>query len=55
MEGIKIVLKCVWLFFAITYSFTCFGRLIRKQDVHGAQIFLMALGIVGFITLQFWI
>ena len=52
---IEIVLKILFLTIAICYSFTCFARLVRGQAVSGAQTWLMAVGIVGFVALQFWL
>lgn len=49
------ILKCIFLFLAITYSFTCIGRLIRGGRIPGIQTVLMSIGIVGFIAMQFWI
>ena len=54
-EIIEIVLKCVFLFLGISYGFTCFGRLFRGERVHSLQTFLMAIGIVGFVAIQFWL
>ncbi len=50
---INSILKCVFLVFAIVYGFSCFGRLFRKQGVSTNAMFLMAIGIVGFIAFQF--
>lgn len=53
---INLILKCVFLVLAIVYGFSCFGRLFRKQSVSTNAMFLMAIGIVGFIAFQFkWI
>ena len=54
-EIIEIILKCVFLFLGISYGFTCFGRLFRKEKIYSLQTFLMAIGIVGFIAVQFWL
>lgn len=49
-----IFIKFICLILAITYGFVCFGRLYRKLEIKTGQIILMAIGIAGFITLQ-WI
>ena len=52
---VTIILKCVFLFLAIVYGFTCFARLVYGKSVSGAQAALMAIGIVGFCAVQWWI
>lgn len=49
------ILKIIFLILAIMYTFTCFGRVIRRQAVHSMQTFLMALGVAGFVVLEFLI
>ena len=47
-----VILKIMCLCLAIMYGFTCFGRLFTKQNVSSFQIMFMAMGIAGFIALQ---
>lgn len=47
------MLKIIFLFLAIAFSFINVGRLIAKQYISLTNIFLMAMGITGFIVLQF--
>ena len=52
----KNILTIMFAFIAIVWTFTCFGRLFRKESVNAPQIFLMAIGIVGTMacTLMRW-
>lgn len=53
---ILIILKLALLIVGIAYGFTCFARLVFKQNIHTGQILLMSIGIVGFLAIQFnWI
>ena len=49
-----IILKCICLLLAIAYGFSNIGRIICKNKVYGITVWLMAIGVVGFIYLQFW-
>lgn len=51
----NIILKCLFLFIAIAYGFTCFGRLVRGQAVSSLQVFLMVSGVVGTVAMWFWL
>lgn len=48
-----IIIKLLCLLLAIMYGFNNIGRLIRKQPITTGQIFLMSIGIVGFVAIQF--
>lgn len=48
------IIKCIFLFLAITYGFSNTVKAFRKMAISEAQMFLMGIGIVGFIYLQFW-
>lgn len=48
-------LKVVFLFIAIMFTFINTLRTIGKNPVPGANFAIQALGITGFITLQFLI
>jgi hypothetical protein len=48
-----IILKILFLFLAVFYGFSNIGRIHYKQSVESMNIALMAIGIVGFIVLQF--
>jgi len=43
-------MKIAFLFLAIWWTI---GRLIKKNDISGLNILLQAIGITGFIYLQF--
>lgn len=49
-----VFIKCICLFFAIVYGFSNLVKAFRKLRISNAQLFLMGIGIVGFIYLQFW-
>ena len=46
--------KCVFLLLAIVYGFSNVVKAFRKLKIYNAQLFLMGIGIVGFIYLQLW-
>lgn len=55
-----IILKFIFLVLAIMYTFSNFSKVIiissdhkSEERVNGVQMFLMALGIVGFVFIQF--
>jgi len=50
---INTILKIIFLIIAIMYSYSNTARICKGQGVSGSQIFLMAIGIVGFIAFQF--
>lgn len=50
----EVFIKCICLLLAIIYGFSNVAKFARNQTIHGVQIFLMAVGIVGFIYFQFW-
>lgn len=47
------ILGCVFLVIAIMYGFRCFAGAIYRTDISTAQMFLMAIGIVGSIACFF--
>lgn len=49
-----VFLKCICLFLAIVYGFSNVVKAFRNLKIYNAQLFLMGIGIVGFIYLQFW-
>lgn len=46
-----IVLKYLFLFTAIVYTFCNVVNAFRGNKVHAAQLFLMALGIIGYLIM----
>lgn len=48
-----ITMKIVFLFLAVWWSSVNVGRVIYKQKVPAINVFIMAIGIVGFVTIQF--
>lgn len=48
-----LILKFACLVLAFTYGFTCFGRLLTREDIGSFQVLFMSIGIAGFITLQY--
>lgn len=48
-----IVIKYLCLLLAIIYGFSNVAKIIRKQTIYSPQIVFMALGIVGYILLEF--
>lgn len=46
-------MKIAFLFLAIWWTLVNIGRLIKKNDISGLNILLQAIGITGFIYLQF--
>lgn len=49
-----IILKFICLFLGIWLTIVNVGRVIYKQEVSSSNLFLQALGITGFIFLQFF-
>lgn len=51
-----IILKALFLLIGIVYTFSNVGKMLffRHNNITGFQIWMMAIGIVGFITMQFW-
>lgn len=47
------ILKCVFLIFGIVYGFGNIGRLKYGKVIGTFQLYAMAIGIVGFLALQF--
>lgn len=47
------ILKCAFLIVGIVYGFGNIGRIIYKKSISDLQLFIMAIGIVGFLALQF--
>ena len=47
------IIKFICLFIGIWFSIVNIGRMKCKQDVSTSNTFLQALGITGFIFLQF--
>lgn len=54
-----IILKALFLTLGMVYAFSNVGKLIIRGrnsiSITGLQIWLMSIGIVGFITLQYWL
>ena len=50
---INTILKIIFLIIAIAYCYSNTARIFKGQAVCSFQIFLMAIGIVGFISFQF--
>jgi hypothetical protein len=50
---VNTILKIIFLIVAIAYSYSNTARIIKGQGVSSVQVFLMAIGIVGFIAFQF--
>ena len=48
-----ILLKFICLFLAVGYGYSNTVKAIRGQSISSEIMFLMALGIVGFVFLQF--
>jgi len=48
-----ILLKFICLFLAVMYLYSNTARIIKNQPVGSIPVVLMALGIVGFVFLQF--
>ena len=46
--------KCLFLFLAIMYGFSNTVKAFRKHSIGNSQLFLMTIGIVGFVWLEFW-
>ena len=46
-------MKFICLFLAILFGFVNISKLIFKQNIPAANMILMAIGIAGFIVLQF--
>lgn len=52
----NIILKIIFLIMAVMYGYSNTAKVFKGQRVTGIQIFLMALGIVGFVSIHFeWI
>jgi hypothetical protein len=49
-----IIIKFIFLFIGIWFSLINIGRLKYEQDIPASSSFLQALGITGFIFLQFF-
>lgn len=49
------IIKFICLFLSVRFTIVNVGRMIYKQDVPSSNTFLQALGITGFIFLQFFI
>lgn len=47
------VLKITFLFLAVWFSIINVGKIIYKDEVGAFNILIWAIGIVGFIALQF--
>lgn len=50
---VLMILKVALLFLSVVYGVTIIGRLVSKDSIYGTQISLFAIGLVGFVTLQF--
>ena len=55
MEIFMIILKALLLAVGCVYGFSNIGKLMRSQEIYGSQIWLMVIGIIGFVTIHFWI
>lgn len=47
------ILKYVFLIMAIVYGFSNITKVIYKKSITSPQLLFMAIGIVGFISIQF--
>ena len=52
-----ILLKGLFLALMIVYSFSNLVKMLfyRHNNITGAQVWLMAIGIAGFVTMQCWL
>lgn len=48
-----VVIKFICLLLAIWFTIVNTGRLMNREPISGANTFLQALGIAGFIFIQF--
>lgn len=55
MNTFMIMLKSISLVIGCVYGFSNIGKLFYKQQIGGLQIWMMCLGIVGFIMIHFWL
>lgn len=53
MDYILMTLKILFLFLAVRYTFVNLGQMYYKNTIPSGNTFWMAVGIVGFIVLQF--
>lgn len=49
------ILKCICLFIAIWWSLVNVGKVYLKNDVPTGNLLIQAIGITGFVTLQWLI
>ena len=49
------VLKAAFLLLGIVYGFSNTVKAFRNQSVGEFQMWAMGLGIVGFVTMHFWL
>ena len=47
--------KFIYLFLAIFFGFSNIVKAFRGLAITNTQLFLMAIGIVGYIYFQFWV
>lgn len=50
---ILIIMKIIFLLYAIVYGFGNIVRAFRGTAIHSLQLVLMSVGIVGFIVIQY--
>ena len=49
---INTILKIIFLIIAVAYGYSNTARIFKGQGVSGFRVYLMAIGIVGFIAFQ---
>jgi hypothetical protein len=47
------IIKYICLFFGILYGFSNVVKAFRSLPIHAPQLWIMALGIVGYVLLEF--
>ena len=55
MNIFMIILKAILLLLGCVYAFSNIGKLFYKGTIYGGQIWLMCIGIIGYITIEFWL
>ena len=49
---IRTIFKIIFLVLAIVYTFSNIVKTIRNQNLEASPIWMMAIGIVGFLAIQ---
>ena len=55
MNIFMIFLKALLLAVGCVYGFSNIGKLIRGQTIYSVRIWLMVIGLIGFVTIHFWL